>query len=86
MTMSRNPLSKAGDAGLHPSAERAEPSYLRRAATTADSVGAPDKDKLVDLGVRVPKSLRKSVRAEAERRGMRVDDVVAEALRERTPR
>lgn len=86
MTVSRSPLGKSGDAGLHPSAERAEPSYLRRTATTADSVGAPDKDKLVDLGVRVPKSLRRSVRAEAERRKITVDDLVAEALRDRTPR
>jgi hypothetical protein len=85
----RPALRKAGDADLHPSTPQeaaAEPSFLRRGLTTADSVGMPDRDKLVDLGVQVPKSLRKSVRAEAQRRGMTVDQLVAEALRERTIR
>ena len=82
-------LAKAEDADLHPStpvAEAAEPSLLRAGLSTADSVGMPDKDKPVTLEVRIPKSLRKSVRAEAKRRGISVDDVVADALRERTQR
>ena len=53
---------------------------------TADSVGMADRDKLVDLGVQIPKSLRKGVRAEAKRRGMTVDALVAEALRDRDVR
>jgi hypothetical protein len=88
-TPGRPPLRKAGDADLHPSTPQqatAEPSLLRRGVTTADAVGMPDRDKLVDLGVQVPKSLRKSVRAEAHRRGMTVDQLVAEALRDRTVR
>ena len=87
--VTRPSLRKAGDADIHPSAPGRvadEPSLLRRGATTADSIGSPDKDKLVDLGVRVPKSLRKSVRAEATRRGLTVDGVVAEALRDRSVR
>lgn len=83
-------LRKAGDAAVHPSTPVAttedESSLLRRGLTTADSVGAPDRDKLVDLGVQVPKSLRKLVRAEAKRRGISVDALVAEALRERAVR
>jgi len=84
-------LRKAGDADLHPSTPQAatapeESSLLRKGLTTSDSVGAPDRDKLVDLGVQVPKSLRKLVRAEAKRRGMTVDAVVAEALRDRVVR
>ena len=85
----RPALRKAGDADLHPSVSvhlADEPSMLRRGITTADSIGAPDKDKPVDLGAKVPKSLRKSVRAEAARRGMTVDAVVAEALRDRNVR
>ena len=85
----RPELRKAGDADLHPSTPQGggdEPSLLRKGATTADSVGSPDRDKLVDLTVQVPKSLRKLVRAEAKRRGISVDHVVAEALRERTGR
>lgn len=79
-------LRKAGDADLHPSIPQSlhdEPSLLRRGATTADAIGMPDKDKLVDLKVQIPKSLRKSLRAEANRRGLTIDHVVTEALRER---
>jgi hypothetical protein len=85
----RTALRKAGDADLHPSTPTHpadEPSLLRRGATTADSIGSPDRDRLVDLGVQVPKSLRKSIRSEATRRGMSVDAVVAQALRDRTVR
>lgn len=77
-------LRKAGDADIHPSAPTAgEARFGRLGGRTSDAVGAPDKDKLVDLQVQVPKSLRKAVRAEAERRRVSVDDVVADALRER---
>ena len=91
--MTRDPLrptlSKAPDAHLHPStpqADAAEPSLLRKGMNVSDSVGGPDRDKLVDLGVRVPKSLRKVVRSEAKRRGITVDELVAEVLRDRTVR
>jgi hypothetical protein len=85
----RPALRKAGDADVHPStppSTQEDSSLLRVGATTADAIGMPDKDKLVDLGVQVPKSLRKSVRQEASRRGITVDQVVAEALRLRTSR
>jgi hypothetical protein len=85
----RPELRKAGDADLHPSTPQGavdEPSLLRRGMNAADSVGGPDRDKLVDLGVRIPKSLRKVVRAEAKRRGITVDELVAETLRDRTVR
>lgn len=78
-------LRKAGDADLHPSTPvHVDEAELRRiGASTADAVGGPDRDRLVDLGVKIPKSLRKQVRAEAKRRGVSVDEVVAEALRAR---
>jgi hypothetical protein len=85
----RPTLRKAGDADLHPSTPLGtveEPSFLRKGLNTADAVGMPDRDKLVDLDVQVPKSLRKGVRAEAKRRGMTPDAVVAEALRDRDVR
>ena len=85
----RPALRKAGDADVHPSTPQVsadEPSFLRKGLNTADSVGMPDRDKLVDLGVQIPKSLRKGVRSEAKRRGMSVDQLVAEALRDRTIR
>ena len=86
---SRPALNKASDTDIHPSTPPSTPedsSLLRVGATTADAIGMPDKDKLVDLGVQVPKSLRKSVRQEASRRGLTVDEVVAEALRLRPNR
>lgn len=82
-------LRKAPDADIHPSTPQhgdAEPSFLRAGVSTADSVGKPGKDKDVTLEVTVPKSLRKSVRQEAKRRGVTVDEVVIEALRSRMPR
>jgi hypothetical protein len=85
----RPALHKAGDSDVHPSTPPPtgdDMSLLRVGATTADAVGMPDKDRLVDLGVQVPKSLRKSVRQEAKRRGITVDAVVAEALRTRPAR
>lgn len=85
----RPPLRKAGDADLHPSlpVSGADESLLARpGASTADAVLGPDADKPVTLEVTVPKWLRKSVRTEAKRRRLTVDEVVAEALRERTVR
>jgi len=85
----RTGLRKAGDHDLHPSTPQGvaeESTLLRKGLHTSDSVGAPDRDKLVDLDVQVPKSLRKLVRAEAKRRGISVDELVAEALRDRAVR
>lgn len=82
----RPSLHKAGDGNVHPSTPPAtseDASLLRVGATTADAIGMPDRNRLVDLGVQIPKSLRKSVRQEAKRRGLSVDAVVAEALRTR---
>ena len=80
----RPSLRKAADAGIHPSAPTPDdPRAGLRLGATSDAVGAPDKDKLVDLEVRVPKSLRKAIRAEAERREITLDELVAEALRKR---
>ncbi len=80
----KHSLRKAGDADVHPTAPAIEESrFGRPGMTTGDSVGAPDKNKLVEFTVRIPKSLRKSVRAEAERRSVTVDEIVAEALRGR---
>lgn len=85
-------LRKAPDADLHPStpvgdtSAAADPSWLRSRSSTADSVGTPDKDKLVTLELTLPKSLRKSVRQEAKRRGISVDEVIVEVLRDRPSR
>jgi len=86
-TPGRPALRKAGDSDVHPTAPAVDDiRFGRIGMSTGDSVGMPDKDKLVDLDVKIPKSLRKTVKAEAERRGITVDDVVAEALRDRISR
>ena len=79
-------LRKADDADLHPSTpgtQDLDPGWLRSGANTGDSVGMPGKDKPVTLEVTLPKSLRKAVRQEAKSRGISVDEIVAEALRNR---
>lgn len=84
MTDERAPLRKAGDDRLHPSATHARESTIDLRGNTADSVTKPGSEKPVRLEVRIPKSLRKSVRKEAERRGVTVDEVVIDALASRT--
>jgi len=82
-------LRKAADADVHPSTpvvDTTEPSWLHGGTSTADSVGRPDNDKPVTLEVTITKSLRRAVRQEAKRRGISIDALVAEALRERTSR
>lgn len=81
-------LRKAADADVHPStpAPGSDPVWVKGGNSTADSVGVPGKDKPVALEVTIPKSLRKSVKQEAKRRGITVDEVVIEALRLRPSR
>lgn len=84
MSSDRLPLRKAGDADVHPSDIPA--SDLNLGGTTSDSVITGKKDKPVKLEIRLPKSLRKSLRKEAEDRGISVDAVVVEALTQRRVR
>ena len=58
---------------------------VKAGKSTADAV-SPKKDKLVGLDVKVPKSLRTALRAEAERRGMTVDQLVEILLGDRATR
>ena len=51
-----------------------------RGATAADAITGPAKDKYVDLGGRVPKSVRKRLRAEAKAQGVSPDDLLARIL------
>jgi len=88
-TPDRPGLRKAGDAAVHPtlpSTQAVEPPLVRPGASTADAVLGPDAEKPVTLDVTIPKWLRKSIRAEAKRRGLTLDEIVAEALRGRTIR
>ena len=51
-----------------------------KGATAADAITGPAKDKYVDLGARVPKSVRKRLRNEAKAQGVAADDLVARIL------
>ena len=84
----RPALKRATDRGVHPVAPPADEVgaiAVVAGRSTADAV-SPKKDKLVDLGVKVPKSLRKALREEADRRGMTVDQLVQILLGDRATR
>ena len=51
-----------------------------KGATGADAITGPPKDKYVDLGARVPKSVRKRLRAEAKAQGVAPDDLLSRIL------
>ncbi|MBM3686520.1 MAG: hypothetical protein FJW85_05910 [Actinobacteria bacterium] len=92
----RPALSRAADADLHPVSGRPLPAPVPggvkegkgkstslkpgKGATSADALTGPPKDKYVDLGARVPKSVRKRLRAEAKAQGVAADDLLSRIL------
>jgi hypothetical protein len=92
----RPALHRAPDADLHPMSGRPLPSPVPGAvkegkrkgkslkpgkgASAGDALTGPVKDKYVDLGARVPKSIRKRLRAEAKAQGLEPDDLLARVL------
>lgn len=88
----RPALTKAPDAGLHPVSGRPAPVERRstldgkKAGSAADAIMGTVKDKYVDLGVRVPKSVRKRLRAEAKARGITPDELATTLLATSLPR
>lgn len=86
MTEPREPrpaLRKAPDGRVHPATPTVPSTISLGGGATSDALRGKSKDKLVDLGVRVPKSLRRRVREIAEDQGATADDVVTAILRER---
>lgn len=63
--------------------KQSNPLMAGRGKATSDAIRGKSKDKNVDLGVKVPKSLRKQLRQEAVRRGITVDDLVTILLADR---
>lgn len=91
----RPALGRAPDAELHPVSGRPLPTSpgavkegkakakgLKpgKGATAADAITGPAKDKYVDLGVRVPKSVRKRLRNEAKSHDVPIDELVTRIL------
>ena len=85
----RPALSRAVDADVHPVTGRVPLAQTsgssstrgfkptRGGPTTSDALLGNASDKLVDLGVRVPKSLRKRLRQQAKARRVSVDELTA---------
>lgn len=86
MSTPRPSLRKAGDDHVHPSAPRADDIQVSLGGTTADSITSGDPGKPVTLEVKIPKSLRKALKAEAKRRDLTLDEIVIEALHHRNHR
>ena len=87
MPEQRPALRKAADRDRHPVTPPATDGLQVAAGTsTADAVKPARKEKAVKLSVKVPKSLRASLREEAARRGMSVDELVVILLGDRITR
>jgi hypothetical protein len=57
--------------------------FSRPGSSASDTLRPPAKDKLVELSVEIPKSLRKELRKKAEEQGMTLDALVTLYLRNR---
>lgn len=73
----RPALTRAADAVWHPTLPRdhEERAPLSTGATS-DALLGPKRDKLVELTIEVPKSIRKALKTDADKRGMSVDQLV----------
>ena len=80
--VSGRPLPAAIPGGVKDGEGKSKAKSLKpgKGASAADAITGPSKDKYVDLGSRVPKSVRKRLRAEAKAQGVTVDDLVARIL------
>ncbi len=73
----RAALSRASDAVWHPTLPRDVGERVPlNSGNTSDALLGPKEDKLVELTIEIPKSVRKALRKEAEDRGMTVDALV----------
>lgn len=73
----RAALTKATDAALHPTLPRdQEERAPLSTGATSDALLGPKRDKLVELNIELPKSIRKALKTEAEKRGMSVDQLI----------
>jgi len=73
----RQALGKATDAVWHPTLPRDhEDRAPLSTGATSDALLGPKRDKLVALNVEVPKSIRKALKTEADKRGMSLDQLI----------
>jgi hypothetical protein len=75
----KSPKGKAGGSGSAKATEAMGKPFQGAGRSTSDTLRAPSR-KRVDLNVRVPKNIRKEVRAVAKASGTTPDDLVTEVL------
>jgi hypothetical protein len=80
--VSGRPLPAPVPGGVKESKEKSKAKSLKagKGATSADAITGPAKDKYVDLGARVPKSVRKRLRAEAKAQELAPDELLSRIL------
>jgi hypothetical protein len=84
----RPSLRKAGDSSVHPVSETksSEPKRMGPDATgfgnASDSVTRPRREKLVEVSIAIPKSLRKKLKSDAKAKGISVNELIALRLNE----
>ncbi len=78
----RPALRKSGDSTVHPVLETrsSQPKRMGQDATqfgnSSDSVKQPRKEKLVEVSIVIPKSLRKKLKSEAKNQGITIDELI----------
>lgn len=81
-------LRKSLDSSTHPVVEsgNSEPRQMGQEAThfgnASDSVKFPRAEKLVEVSVVIPKSLRKKLKSEAKNQGITIDELIVLRIRE----
>ena len=79
----RAALTRATDAVWHPTLPREhEERAPLSSGSTSDAILGPKHDKLVELTVEVPKSIRKALRNDAIERGLTVDQLITSLARD----
>jgi len=84
----RPSLRKAGDSSVHPvsEAKSSGPKRMGQDATSfgnvSDSVTRPRREKLVEVSIAIPKSLRKKLKSDAKAKGISVNELIALRLNE----
>ncbi len=79
----RPALRKSGDSTVHPVLETrsSQPKHIGQDATqfgnASDSVKLPRKEKLVEVPIVIPKSLRKKLKSEAKKQGISINELIA---------
>ena len=79
----RPSLRKAGDSSVHPVSETgsSEPRRMGQDANSfgnvSDSVKRPRREKLVEVSIAIPKSLRKKLKSDAKAQGISINELIA---------